>query len=152
MSDTPIAARDRVCAECFASIAVQASALPTPEPPYVSARQHTSAYASIYVSIAYLCVPAPCQHAEARSRASVSIRQHTSAYLSIRQHTAAHVSIREDTWQRQRRGGAGAHPRRTPASIPALPMRRGAAHSQALALRDALLRQYLSVVAVKQVN
>ena len=53
-------------------------------PPYVSVRQHTSAYVT-YVSI--------CQH----TSEYVSIRQHTSAYVSIasrRQHTSAYVSIR----------------------------------------------------------
>jgi hypothetical protein len=158
MSDTAIAARDRVCAECLASIPVQASALPTPEPPYVSTRQHTSAYASIrkHTIPVRASALATCRRAQQRARlhtsAYVGIRQHTSAYVSIRQHTSADVNRREDTWQRQRHGGAGARPRRTPASIPAPPMRRGAEHSQALALPDALLRQHLSVVPVKQVN
>jgi hypothetical protein len=75
-----------------------------------SISQHTSAYASIYVSIrqhtsarrirAHLIAAAREIQVEFMSQntsAYVSIRQHTSAYISIRQHTSAYVSIRQHT-------------------------------------------------------
>jgi hypothetical protein len=57
-------------------------------PPYVSIRQHTSAYVSRIR-----------QHtsADLTLAADLSIRQHTSAYVSIRQHTSAYVSMRQHT-------------------------------------------------------
>jgi hypothetical protein len=68
--------------------------------PYVSIRQHTSAYVSIRQQTLPGCRLRQAQSccggypARPAGAAGVSIRQHTSAYVSIRQHTSAYVSTR----------------------------------------------------------
>jgi hypothetical protein len=83
--------------------------------PYVSIRQHTSAYVSIRGAEGYLSI-VPYVSIRQHTSAYVSIRQRTSAYgapkatyqqcltsayVSIRQHTSAYVSVRQHTGRRR---------------------------------------------------
>jgi hypothetical protein len=80
---------------------VPALSYPLGPPAYVSIRQHTSAYVSIYIHIHIgdpncFILLGPRANQPYRTRACmqpyVSIRQRTSAYVSIRQHTSARTN------------------------------------------------------------